>query len=160
MRVIEIEMNISAHPHQFTRLHIHLLRDHAQEQGGRPQIKRQSKSDITASLIQHAIELCLSAFTRNMELVSLVARRQSHLVKLCDIPAFDNMATRARTRLQTFDHFGNLIDPLTLFVKSILAIAIGRPIDPLLAIDRPQITPLLGKAFIIGDALNKVFKRD
>ena len=51
MRVVEIEVDIAPHPHQFARQHVNLLRDHAGEQRGRPQVERQTQRDVAASLI-------------------------------------------------------------------------------------------------------------
>ena len=95
-----------------------------------------------------------------MKLIGLVARRQRHPVQLCHVPAFDNVPPAAGIIAQAFDDFRNLIDARPALVEPVLSIAIGRPINPLLAVYRPQITPLTRKLFVVGNPLNKIIKRD
>ncbi len=158
--VIEIEVHVPAHPHQFSGKHIDLLRDHPRQQRGRPQVERQAQRHIAAALVEQTVEPRLAALPRDMELIGLVAGGQRHAIKLGDVPAFDDVAAAAGTGAQGFDHRGDLIDPLTLLVKSVRAVAIGRPVDPLLAIDRPQIAPARGETRVIGDSLDEILQCD
>src|SRR5688500_14690524 len=70
------------------------------------------------------------------------------------------MAAAAGVGFQAFDNLGDLVDALTALVRSVLTIMEGRPIDPLLAIDRTEIAPLHGEGDILDDALRKLRTRN
>ena len=149
--VVEIEVDVAPHPHQLAGFQIALLRQHSHKQRRAPQVERQPKRDVAATLVKQAVE----ATVRDMKLVGLVARRQGHGVKLGDVPAFDDVTAAARIGAQAIDHLGDLIDsrPLAEQASKIIGARrlIRRPIDPLLAIDRAKIAPLGCKRFVLDD---------
>jgi hypothetical protein len=61
---------------------------------------------------------------------------------------------------QRIDHGCNLIDALALFVEAVGAVAVGRPVDPLFAVHRPEIAPAIGESLVLGDSRDEIVKAD
>ncbi len=154
--MVQIEVRVAAHPHQLARFVAGLLRDHPCQQRRAEQVERQAQRDIAAALVEHAGD----PVAGDVELVGLVARRQRHPVELGDVPALDDVPTAAGIGAQALDHLGHLVDAGARPKQPVARRLVGRPVDPLLAVDRAEIAPLGGEIGVLDDAPLEILLRD
>ena len=123
-------MCIAKRVDKLTNLQAALLGNHHCEQCIRGNIEWHAKKDIATALVELARQFTLC----DEELKHCVARWQSHLAHIGNIPCRDNHAARRWVLLNGLDNLLNLVYRL----------AIGlRPAAPLVAIDMIQVAKLI-----------------
>src|SRR5688500_18835236 len=142
-------MRVAPGPHQLAGRVACLIRDHARQQGSAKQVERKAQRDVATALVQLAAQALRALGAADVELVSLVARRQRHAVELGDVPAFDDVAPPPGLRAQALDQLRDLVDARTLAEGPLARGLVSRPIDPLLAVYRAEIAPLRSERLVL-----------
>ena len=122
---------------KFTRLVVAYLREHKRQERVRRDIEGHAEERIGTALVKLATEFALAglAYPAHVELKQAMARRQGHLVDFGHIPCTHQVAARIGIVLEAVDQILDLVD--------VPAIG-GRPAAPLVAVNRTQVTVLVG----------------
>ncbi|GMA20152.1 hypothetical protein GCM10025862_21730 [Arsenicicoccus piscis] len=132
-------MGVAQGVHEVARRQVGLLRDHHGEQRVGRDVERHAEEDVGAALV----ELAGQPPVRDVELEHRVARWQRHLVDLGDVPRRDDVPAAVGVGAQRVDDAGDLVD-----VPAVRR----RPGPPLVPVDRPEVTLLVGPLVPDADA--------
>src|SRR4029077_18299358 len=127
VKMIQVQMAVADGPNEFTGLQVALLSQHVRQQRIGGDIEGYAEEDIGAALVELAGKPALS----DIELKQGMARLQSHLLQLADVPGADNDAARVRVTAQHRQRRADLID---------LAAVSGSPTAPLPTVDGTEFT--------------------
>ena len=139
-QVVEIQVRVSQGEHELAGLEPRHLRDHHREQGVRCDVERHPEEDVRAALVELAGEPSF----RHVELEQEMAWRQGHAVYLADVPGRNDVAPGVRVAADAVHDARDLID------RSAVR---GRPAPPLRAVDRTQLSVLVGPLVPDGHAV-------
>lgn len=131
LEVIEVEVAVAPGPDELARLEAAHLRHQAGQQAVRGDVERHAEEGVGAPLV----ELARQPAVVDVELEEGVARHQRHLVELAHVPGGDDDAPAVGLVADQFDSVLDLVDHPPI---------VGLPFAPLLTVDRPQITLLVG----------------
>lgn len=134
--MVRVEMHIATTPYEFTGTHVDNLGNYHRKQCIACDVERNAQEVVTAPLVQTAIqgEAALWQWTR-VKLVEHVAWRQGHFIYLASVPRVHDESAGVRIGAKFVDHPGELINGRSIGTF---------PASPLLTVDRPEITVLVG----------------
>ena len=143
--MVRIEVHVAEGMHEVAGLQPGHLRHHLRQQGVGGDIEGHAEEKIRRTLVELAGEARLAVPPPgDMELEQAVARRERHLRNIRRVPGGDDQAPRIGVAADLGEHFGDLVDDAAIRLL---------PAPPLMTVNRPQLTLLVGPLIPDRDAV-------
>ena len=138
--MVRIEVHIAEGMHEVAGLQPCHLRHHLRQQGVGGDVEGHAEEDIRRALV----ELAGKPTVQDIELEQAMAGSQRHLRNIRRVPGGDDQAPRIGVAADLGEHFGDLVDDAAIRLL---------PAPPLMTVNRPQLTLLIGPLIPDRDAV-------
>ena len=131
LKVIVVQVGVAQGVNKDTWFEMADLGHHVGQECVRGNVERNAKKYVSTSLVELAIQFSIS----DMKLEKGMAWHQRHLIKFTNVPSRDNDSSAVWIGFDGFDGLLNLVNDSAI---------LGFPFPPLLAIDRSEVSILIG----------------